>query len=387
MLRNIATTFALVGGAAATQEVPIFCRLLAVALQEAEGTPIVGDVNVSTQVDVPVIGNIDVSVSHMAIDNVDVVDCDASVTDQGTFTVEIKKLALSLKELDWKYSQGRWPHVSDYGRATADTSFSFTIGIDMKTEQHNMLDMKLNQLDMHLGAQEHTWITKIIEKTTNFMTPAVSKVVELVARKTLNDVMGEIYKEGACAFVQGALKDLSLVDLSFTTYQPVVVEIPIIGNVSIRVNSTEIKPPTTMTCEKLGFNGTALHAHVKDLPFETKFLWAYQKANSSFWHNNGNGSASIVAGTMLDVDIMKPSQTKIAVLLPTLNIKLDAASDDWMYKAVGEVMPPLVKFSLQEFGGKLLAHYIEKCIEDPTCPHVKPMPQAESSASAVQVFV
>merc|ERR1711862_864204 len=183
--------------------------------------------------------------------------------------------------------------------------------------------------------------------------------------------MDEIYTKGACAFTDGLLQGLANVDIEFTSNEPAIVHVPILGNVSLSVNTTKVYPPTNMTCHSMGFNGTSLTANLQDLSIAADFVWSYQKNNSNFWQNAGSGSFSVVAGTKLDIDLMTPTNTKIKVLMPDLSVKLHAESDSWMYNALVFVMTPVVRQSLQLFGGKILAGYIEKCLEDPTCPHLK----------------
>lgn len=146
---------------------------------------------------------------------------------------------------------------------------------------------------------------------------------------------------------------------------------PLVGDVNISVNSTYIKPPTSMGCEHVGFNGSLLTARVHGVPFSAGFECAYQKLGSSFWHNKGTGITDVVAGTLLHINLLRPSETQIQVELPTLKVELQAAADAWMYKALTHVMVPLVRDSLQLFGGKLLAHYVAKCLADPKCPHLR----------------
>merc|ERR1712072_1453590 len=105
----------------------------------------------------------------------------------------------------------------------------------------------------------------------------------------------------------------------FTSYEPFTRHVPVIGDVSISVN----------------------------------FVWAYAKSGSSFWHNKGNGSAAVVGGTLLYIDVIEPSKTTIKVDLPELNVQLKADSDAWMYRALSKAMIPLVRESLQLFGGQL----------------------------------
>merc|ERR1712232_840952 len=131
-----------------------------------------------------------------------------------------------LKELQWQYAERRFPHLSDSGRATANTSLSFNATIDMTQEQHEVLGFHIGALKVHLGAQHHTWLAGALEKTLNLMRPLVSHVVHVSAQHALSDAMSHIYKEGACAFASGTLKDLDMAQFRFTSYEPFMIHVP-----------------------------------------------------------------------------------------------------------------------------------------------------------------
>jgi len=310
-------------------------------------------------------------VSHLEIGAVRVVSCGASVDEKGQFNVGVSQLDVELKQLQWRYTQGSFPHAADEGMATANTTASFNVTIDMAAGRHNVLKLRLGQIGLHLGAKHHSWLSAAIDKLTNFMVPLVSEAVHLAAKAALDESTALIHKEGACAFVNDALASGDLVKLRFTSYEPIETHIPVVGDVNISVNSTAVTPPTSMRCEQLAFNGTVLSARIEDVSFGASFVWGYQKLHSTFWHNEGTGSANIVAGASLHIDLMKPSGTSMKVKLPTLQLKLHADADDWMYGALSSVMSPLVRESAQLLGGHLLAHFIARCIADPSCPKLK----------------
>jgi len=325
------------------------------------------------------LGSIDVSASHLEVGAVKVVGCGASVDTNGHFSVGVSRLDVDLKQLEWQYKQHNWPHEADEGMASANTSLSFNVSIDMAKGVHQLFAFKLGKIELDMGAVHHAWLAKELEKLTKFMLPLVSEVVEKAAGKALDSSLAVIHKQGACAFLQGSVKDMGLVKLQFTSYEPIEAHIPVIGNVNISVNSTDISPPTSMQCEHVAFNGTTLTAQVANVPFGAGFLWAYQKLGSSFWHNQGSGQAKVVAGTLLHVNLMNPSETHIEVDLPRLDIQLQADALSWMYKVLGRVMAPLIQKSMQKFGGKVLSHFVAQCLADPTCPRLEPSAPATTS--------
>jgi len=356
------------------REVPIYCRLLQVGLEAAQFQPILEDLNLSAVAEVPALGSVDVSSSHLEIGAVRLVSCGASVDEAGRFSVGISQLDVELKQLEWQYSQRSFPHAADEGVASANTSISFNVSIDMATDDHEVFGFKLGQIDLHLGAKHHTWLSAALEKLTKFTRPLLSVAVEHAARKSLDESLAVVRKQGGCAFLQGSLADLDLVKLQFTSYEPIETHVPLVGDVNVSVNSTYIKPPTSMHCEHVGFNGSLVTARVEEVPFSAGFAWAYQKPGSSFWHNQGTGMTDVVAGTLLHIDLLKPSETRIQVELPTLKVELQADADAWLYNALTDVMVPLLRGSLQLFGGELLAHHVSKCLADPKCPHLRGEP-------------
>jgi len=227
-----------------------------------------------------------------------------------------------------------------------------------------------------LGAEHKTWLSWELEKLAKISRPALGWAVEKAVRVILEDTVQVIHDHGACAFVQDVMQALNFATLQFTSYEPIETHVPLFGPVNISVNSTKISTPTSMTCQKAGFNGTALTAVIDDIPFGASFVWAYQKMNSSYWHNKGSGFAKVVAGTSLHIDVLQPSLTALKVRLPTLKLDLHADAHDWMYHVLTMVMSPLLRISMQGFGGEVLAHFIKECLADPTCPQVKaPAPQ------------
>jgi len=384
MQRLLSLAGALASSAAAAQvtDVPLYCRLLEKGLEAASFQPILEDFNLSTVADAPVLGAVDVSASHLEIGGVRLAGCGASVDDAGHFRVAVPQLDVELKELAWRYAQRAWPHTEDFGVASGNTSVSFNVSINMDEERHEVFGLKLGKVEVLLGAKRHSWLSAALSKLTSFLRPVLSMAVAHAARESLDRSLAIVHKQGGCAFLQGSLAELGLAKLQFTSDEPLKAHVPLVGDVEISVNSTDIEPPTTMRCEHVGFNGSLLTARVEDVPMGAGFRWAYQKPNSSFWHNQGTGSAKVVAGTLLHIDVLQPSETRIEVELPTLKLELQADADAWMYRALTDVMGPLVRESLQLFGGKLLTHHVERCLEDPTCPHLAAEPPSAPAVSA-----
>eukprot|EP00443_Scrippsiella_acuminata_P030027 CAMPEP_0115212828 /NCGR_PEP_ID=MMETSP0270-20121206/23484_1 /TAXON_ID=71861 /ORGANISM="Scrippsiella trochoidea, Strain CCMP3099" /LENGTH=391 /DNA_ID=CAMNT_0002626567 /DNA_START=86 /DNA_END=1261 /DNA_ORIENTATION=- len=353
-------------------EVPIYCRLLQVGLGAASFQPILEDLSISGAAKVPELGSIDLSVSRLEVGAVDVVNCGASVDAQGHFSIGVSRLDLDLKQLEWQYKQQSWPHEADQGMASANTSISFQVSIDMAKGVHELFDLNLGKIQLSMGAVHHAWLARELEKFTKFMRPFVSEVVKKAAGKALDSSLAVIHEQGACAFLQGAVKDLGLATLQFTSYEPIEAHAPVIGKMNVSVNSTDITPPTTMQCKHVAFNGTILTAQIADVPFSAGFTWAYQQLRSPFRRNRGTGQTKITAGTLLHVDLLHPSETHIQVSLPTLEIHLQADAHAWMYKVLVRVMTPLIQKSMQRLGGRVLSHFAAKCLADPTCPHLRP---------------
>jgi len=310
--------------------------------------------------------------SHIEIGAVNMLLCDASVDSSGKFNVGIARMDIELKQLAWRYKQRNWPHTANEGNAVGKTSASFNVSIDMSKDQDHLFDFKMNQIDVSLGAKHHKWLMGALMKLTKLARPIVSAVVHHEAKKVLDKSLGTIRAQGGCVFLQGALKKVDFVKFQFTSYEPTKVHIPVVGDVYVSVNSTYVHQPTSMLCEHVAFNGQILTAHIKNVPFDAGFKWSYRKQGSSFWHNQGTGVTNVVGATLVHIDLLKPTATVIKVDLPVLKLHIDAESDAWLYHALTSTMTPLIRESLQLFGGKVMAHEISKCLEDPTCPQLKP---------------
>jgi len=363
----VAVWVAVAANAVAT-ELPVYCRLLQVGLEAATYQPILKDVNLSIVENVPLLGDIDVSVSHLEIASVKMMACGASVDANGLFNVGFQRMAVELKQLEWRYKQHSWPHTADHGVAAGNTSVSFNVSIDMNRDQDHFFEFHLDEIDVTLGAEHHTWLTPALVKAVHFARPLVNSVLQ----HELNEVIGQsldiVRKRGGCAFLQDMLQEIDLLKLEFTSYEPTKVYVPVVGNLSVSINSTYVRQPTSMKCEHVGFDGQRLTAHIENVSFDAGFNWAYRKPGSSFWQNQGTGVTNAVVGTLVHIDLLQPTATELKIDLPVLKLQLAAESDAWLYKALTWAMVPLVRESLQLFGGKFMTYEIRKCLEDPTCP-------------------
>jgi len=372
MMKAVLLAAVVVGAAA--MDMPLYCRLLQKGLEMATFNPIIADANISDTTHVTGLGDIAVSASHLEISSATVVDCAASIDENGVFNVGLKRLDLHLSKLDWAYNQKSWPHIWDKGTAKGNTSISFNVSIDTNADKQKLFNIRLAEFSFDLGAQHHKWLTKALMKLTKMLRPIVSELVHVAAKKTLEDSLDIIHSKGGCAFIHNVLAGVDMTTISFQSDNNTV-HVPVVGNVEMSVDSKWVSQPTTMDCKSVGFTGKTLVAHIENVPFSAGFAWSYRKAGSKFWHNHGNGSTSIVGGTELHIDLLDPSKTVLKVDLPVLELKLHAAADAWLYDAMTGIMVPLVHETLTLFGGKILTHYVRKCLEDPTCPHLHPHPQ------------
>merc|ERR1712151_635382 len=99
------------------------------------------------------------------------------------------------------------------------------------------------------------------------------------------------------------------------------------------------------------------------------------------------GVSSVVGGTFVHIDLLQPAATELKIDLPVLKLQLDAKSDAWLYKALTWAMIPLVRESLQLFGGKVISYEIKKCLEDPTCPKLDSKTYKTLPAGSVSILV
>merc|ERR1719150_3449458 len=147
----------------------------------------------------------------------------------------------------------------------------------MSKQQDHLFMFKLDQIDVALGAKHHSWLMTALVKLAKFTRPLVNAVVHREAEKVLDKSLGIIRAQGGCVFLQNMLKELDFVRFEFTSYEPTKVHVPVVGEVDVSVNSTYVHQPTSMQCEHVAFNGKILTAHIKHVPFDAGFRWAYRK--------------------------------------------------------------------------------------------------------------
>jgi len=173
-----AVKVAAVAANAAATDLPVYCRLLQVGLEEATYQPILRDVNMSILEHAPLLGDIDMSISHLEIASVKMIACDASIDANGLFKVGFQRMAVDLKQLEWRYTQRSWPHAADHGIASGNTSVSFSVSIDVNKSQGHFFEFHLDEINVTLGAEHHTWLTPALEKVVHFARPLVSTVLQ-----------------------------------------------------------------------------------------------------------------------------------------------------------------------------------------------------------------
>lgn len=247
-------------------------------------------------------------------------------------------------------------------------STAFNVTIDMTSESVVLSHMEVDFIQMDLGAQRHSWLTGTLMSGVTTMRPVISAVLGKAFKLALTDAIKFIKQKGGCAFLDGILSKADFAKVSFTSVVPVSVHVPVVGMVDISVNSTRVQQPTHMDCKHVGFNGATFEAQIQNVPFSAGFNWAYRKPDSWFWHNHGDADVDVVAGMSVHINVLKPAETFVAVSMPALYLNINADSNHWLYGALSHVMGPLIRESLQLFGGRLAAHEIEKCLSDPLCP-------------------
>merc|ERR1712039_228133 len=154
------------------------------------------DVNLSILEHTPLLGDVDVFVSHLEIASVNMVACDASLDTNGIFNVGFQRMAVNLKQLEWQYTQRSWPHTADHGVASGNTSVSFNVSIDMNRSRDHFFEFHLDEIDVTLGAEVHTWLTPALEKVANLARPLVSAVVQHGLNAAIDQSLDIVRRQG-----------------------------------------------------------------------------------------------------------------------------------------------------------------------------------------------
>ena len=119
--------------------------------------------------------------------------------EAGQFCDGVSQLDVDFKLLESQYAQRRFPLEKGNGIAEANTSVSFNASIDMASEAHEVLGLKLGRIDSKLGATQHGWLAEQLEKLTHFTRPLVSMAVEKAARKALDKSLAIVREQGGRA--------------------------------------------------------------------------------------------------------------------------------------------------------------------------------------------
>jgi len=291
-----------------------------------------------------------------------------SVTPEGLFNVALVPLELKFQQFAWQYEMERWPHFADAGEGSGSMTSAFNVTIDMQKEEVKLAHLELDFINMDLGANAHPWLTKTLMSGISMMRPVISAVLGKAFPIALADTLKYIKTNGGCTFLENVLSKAKFAELSFTSLVPAKLHVPAIGDVDVSVNSTYVNQPTKMNCRSIGFNGASLEADIEDVPFSAGFNWAYGKQGSWIWHNHGSSSVDVVAGAAVHINVLHPEETAVAIKMPALYLHIEAESNNWLYGALSHVMGPLIRESLQLFGGKIAEYEIKKCIADPQCP-------------------
>jgi len=375
-------TFALLAIPALATDLSIFCRLLQSGLSAVSNQPLVEDIDVAAYPSLFLLGTMNVSVGKAEFGSMNIRDCHVSVTPEGLFNVALVPLELQFRQFAWQYEMERWPHFADAGVGAGSMTSAFNVTIDMQKEEVKLAHLELDFINMDLGATRHPWLTKTLMSGIQMMRPVISAVLGKAFPIALADTISYIKTKGGCVFLENALSVAKFAELSFTSVVPVKVHVPAIGDIGVSVNSTYVKQPTRMNCKSIGFNGASLEADIEDVPFSAGFNWAYGKPGSWLWHNRGSGTVDVVAGTAVHINVLHPEETAVAVKMPALYLNFQAESHNWLYGALSYVMGPLVRESLQLFGGKIAEYEIKRCIADPQCP--RPFSSTKVTVAVVQ---
>jgi len=344
-----------------TLELPIFCGLQQMALNKIAFQPLTKDLNVN--ITIPTwVGSYTALLSDFQLGAVTVVGCDTKVKDH-VFSVEVPSFQAEILSLEWSLSRNYWPHFPQNGSlAPGKLGASFNVSLDLAKVEETSLDLKLNELDVDLGAYQNRWFYSSLTKLIELARPVVSLVLQHETRVHVHDAMQMIRSQGGCSLLKDGLQLLNPVTLQFETKEPITEHVPLVGDVDTSVNSTRIDLPKSMKCMRAEFNGTVISFHIEDFSLGTDFTWSYRKEGSQFWHNNGTGSLHAKVGISFHVDLQQPDATDVQVGMPELTFQLQSEYDAWVYKLLSKVVSPFVKSTVNHIGSYLATYEIKKTL-------------------------
>lgn len=375
---------AMVGAAEAT-EVPIYCSTVEAAMQIISFQPALQDLEVKAVFEAPVVGPVNLSLSRIEFGNISVVKCDAEATD-AVLDIDVDKLAVELKSFRFTYAQQRWPHMANVANATGDLSASLVIDVDTAALTEKDVRVTVDSLNLQLDSDKNKWLYDAAIWLGNHARPIIALAVQHELRSVMAQQLQSIKKEGSCATVNHLLKFSDAMHLEVNSVNPVTAHVPMIGDVDIFVNASNIVLPRSMSCGPWRFNGTYLDMFFDDASFSLDFEWRYVAKSQGFLHNQGTGSMKANAGVKMAVDLLRPSNADIHVHLPELDLSVRAAANDWLYRALNAVFRPVVRKGVEAFGGMVIKHELT-CLADPSCHALGSAAHVESAVVEASVDV
>lgn len=366
-------------GLALATEVPLYCGAVQQGLEAVAWQPLLADLTYAAQDDIPLLGAVNLSMSDLEFGTMAVQACDARASD-ADLTVQVSTLHVEVASFKYAYEQQRWPHASDAGLAKANVTLSLTLDVNL-TALTDTVALKVEAVHVALAATKDPWVEDAVAWLVNHARPVLGAVVQHEVRGMLAKALQDVKKEGSCTFAAQLIHDVDYLHPQIDMREPEKVKVPVLGMVDVRINSTEIDaPPANITCGPWAFNGTDLQMEFSDLVLGMAFNWSYQKEHSHFWHNVGTGHAKASCGVAAKVSLVHPSSGSVEVSLASLDLKLHAAADAWMYDALLFVLRPLFRAAIKDFAGDLIRKELA-CLADPKCTHVPPALPADSETS------
>eukprot|EP00930_Biecheleria_cincta_P011170 TRINITY_DN11373_c0_g1_i3.p1 TRINITY_DN11373_c0_g1~~TRINITY_DN11373_c0_g1_i3.p1 ORF type:complete len:377 (+),score=66.65 TRINITY_DN11373_c0_g1_i3:34-1164(+) len=324
-------------------EVPLYCGTVVSALRLVDQQHLVKNLGISVNYPVPVVGDVLLTLDHVEFGKVSVASCDASVAN-ATLGITLPYISLEVRSFRFSYKQERWPHEANSAHATGNLSFKLDVSVNVSNDEEEQLNFHMNSLNLHVDSTAHKWLYDAAIWLGNHAQGVLGVAIQHELRGHLQSALQLIRQRGACAEANSLLRVADTFHLEVKSVSPAKVHVPMLGDVEIFLNVSNISLPGSMQCAIRPFNGTLLDVAFNNLVFSLDFDWRYMKAGqpSSYWQNAGWGHMNSTGGCYVNLDFLQPGEA------------LDA------------VLRPLVRKSIETFGGHFVKRELE-CLADPAC--------------------
>eukprot|EP00928_Gymnodinium_smaydae_P032829 TRINITY_DN23682_c0_g1_i1.p1 TRINITY_DN23682_c0_g1~~TRINITY_DN23682_c0_g1_i1.p1 ORF type:complete len:413 (+),score=82.45 TRINITY_DN23682_c0_g1_i1:184-1422(+) len=352
------------------EHIPLYCGAVETTMRAMSRQPLLRNLRFSLVKHVELLGPVELTFEDLSFGSIRADDCDSSA-QSGLIQIDVKDIHMELKSFRFSYKQQNWPHEANAANASGHVTSSFGTELDISNLAEKSLAFQISELNVKLAADADKWMYEAAAWLADHAKTAIAEIVQRELANTITATLKKVKAEGACAVARELQRDGRGIDVRLVPVEPIKQHFPTLGYLELYVNVTNLRfVGGDLSCGPMAFDGSNVEVSLSEIPIAAEFDWRYKATENNswgrFWHNDGFGSFQVQAGCDAKVDLRDPSGADIAVHLPDLDLTIHATYDDKMYRAINAVLRPLVRKSIEAFGGRLIRKELE-CMADPAC--------------------